>query len=53
MRATRHFSAEIPLTEIAQLAGFTDSAHLSRTWQRRFGMPPSYLRDVAHVEIIA
>ena len=53
MRATQHFRAAIPLTEIAQLAGFTDSAHLSRTWQRRFGMPPSYLRDDRHVHVIS
>ena len=53
MRATQHLGGEIPLTEIAQLAGFTDSAHLSRTWQRRFGLPPSYLRDERHVRIIA
>jgi len=52
MRATDDFGAELPLTEIAQRAGFTDSAHLSRTWQRRFGLPPSYLRDRSHVQVI-
>jgi AraC family transcriptional regulator, arabinose operon regulatory protein len=51
--ANQHFRSEIPLTDVAQLAGFTDSAHLSRSWQRRFGMPPSYLRDERHVQIIA
>ena len=51
MRATQHFSGEATLTEIAQLAGFTDSAHLSRAWQRRYGLPPSYVRDRSHVRI--
>ena len=51
MRATQHFSGEATLTEIAQLAGFTDSAHLSRAWQRRYGLAPSYLRNSEHVRI--
>jgi AraC family transcriptional regulator, arabinose operon regulatory protein len=52
MRATQHFRGDATLTQIAQLAGFTDSAHLSRAWQRRYGLPPSYVRDGAHVRII-
>jgi AraC-like DNA-binding protein len=51
-RANQHFSTPLSLTHVAQLAGFTDSAHLSRSWQRRFGMPPSYLRDGRHVQLI-
>jgi AraC family transcriptional regulator len=31
------------LTEAAHRAGFSDSAHLSRTFRRMFGMPPSLL----------
>ncbi|MEP5226463.1 MAG: AraC family transcriptional regulator, partial [Marinobacter sp.] len=33
------------ITEVAHAAGFTDSAHLSRTYQRWFGQPPSYSRN--------
>lgn len=33
------------LTEAAHDAGFSDSAHLSRTFRRMFGMPPSALRS--------
>jgi AraC family transcriptional regulator of arabinose operon len=51
MRATAHFGGEKTLTEIAQLAGFSDSAHLSRAWQRRYGLSPSYLRNDRHVRI--
>ena len=51
MRATQFLNGQATLTEIAQLAGFSDSAHLSRAWQRRYGLPPSYLRDRAHVRI--
>ena len=51
MRATDYFNGEKTLTEIAQLAGFSDSAHLSRAWQRRYGLTPSYLRDHRRVRI--
>ncbi|MFP1680950.1 helix-turn-helix domain-containing protein [Alloalcanivorax sp. C16-1] len=40
------------LTDIAHAAGFTDSAHLSRTYQRWFGQPPSYSRNRNHVRIV-
>ena len=53
MRATQWFSGESTLTEIAQRAGFTDSAHLSRAWQRRYGLSPSYLRDRSQVRVIS
>jgi AraC family transcriptional regulator of arabinose operon len=39
------------LTEIAATAGFTDSAHLSKAWQKAHGMPPSYYLDSDRVEI--
>ena len=45
IRAWEHFSADVKLTEIAHAAGFTDLAHLSRTWLRKYGMTPSYVRD--------
>jgi AraC family transcriptional regulator len=38
------------LTEAAHDAGFSDSAHLSRTFRRMFGMPPSALQS-GRVEI--
>jgi AraC-like DNA-binding protein len=40
------------ITEIAHAAGFTDSAHLSRTYQRWFGQPPSYSRNGHHVRVL-
>ncbi|ASK33308.1 hypothetical protein CEK62_02345 [Alcanivorax sp. N3-2A] len=40
------------ITEIAHTAGFTDSAHLSRTYQRWFGQPPSYSRNRNHVRVL-
>jgi AraC-like DNA-binding protein len=52
MRASQLFPGGATLTEIAQVAGFADSAHLSRAWQRRYGLTPSYLRNRAHVRII-
>lgn len=33
------------LTKIAHAAGFTDSSHLSRTWQASYGLSPSYSMD--------
>ena len=53
MRATQWFGGDATLTEIAQRAGFADSAHLSRAWQRRYGFPPSYVRDPSHVRVIS
>jgi len=38
------------ITEVAHEAGFTDSAHLSRTFQEIYGIPPSYLNDAKCVE---
>lgn len=48
--AVEALSAGMSLTEAAHEAGFADSAHLSRTFRRMFGMPPSALRSV-HVEV--
>jgi AraC-like DNA-binding protein len=33
------------LTKIAHASGFTDSSHLSRTWQASYGLSPSYSMD--------
>lgn len=52
MKATEGLNGDLKLTELAQRAGFADSAHLTRAWRRRFGLPPSYLRDRRHVRIV-
>lgn len=41
------------LTQIAEVAGFTDSAHLSKTFQQVYGAPPSYFLDTSKVRHIA
>jgi AraC-like DNA-binding protein len=43
-RALEAFAAGTSLTEAAHASGFADSAHLSRTFRRMFGVAPSALR---------
>lgn len=43
-RAAAAIVGGAPLTEAALLAGFSDAAHMSRTFRRMLGMPPSALR---------
>jgi AraC-like DNA-binding protein len=45
LRAGRQFGADRSLTGIAHEAGYTDSAHLSRTWHRVYGLSPSQVRQ--------
>ncbi|MDT7838041.1 helix-turn-helix domain-containing protein [Aquabacterium sp. OR-4] len=44
-RAAMHFGSDRSLTEVAQLSGFADSAHLSRVWVRCYGASPSRYLD--------
>ena len=44
MRAVERFAAGASLTEAAHEAGFSDSAHFSRTFRRMFGVAPAALR---------
>lgn len=47
-RALSMFPAGKTLTEVAHEAGFADSAHLSRTFRRMLGIPPSTIvRNIA------
>ena len=39
------------LTEAAHLAGFADSAHLSRTFRAMFGVAPSLLFKSGHANV--
>ena len=45
-RAVERFAAGASLTEAAHDAGFSDSAHLSRTFRRMFGVAPANLKMV-------
>ena len=43
-RAVALYAAGSSLTQAAHEAGFADSAHLSRTFRRTFGLPAAGLR---------
>jgi AraC-like DNA-binding protein len=43
IRAVDAHAGGLSLTEAAHAAGFADSAHLSRTFKRMFGMPAASL----------
>lgn len=45
-------ATDLSLTEIAHRAGFSDSAHLSRTYRRWFGMTPSESRRRKNVRFV-
>jgi len=53
-RTVQQFSSgRRALTDIALDSGFADAAHMSRTFQRCFGLPPSFLADTAQVRVTA
>jgi AraC-like DNA-binding protein len=52
-RAAKRLLSGASLTQLAIDAGFTDSAHFTRSWQRSFGHPPSYTRDTRRVRVVA
>ena len=50
-RAAVLLGKEKSLTEVAQQVGFSDSSHLSRTFQQFFGLAPSFLANGRCVRI--
>jgi len=44
-RTVQQFTAQRPLTDVALVGGFTDAPHMSRTFQRYFGLSPSFLSN--------
>ncbi|AVS91944.1 AraC family transcriptional regulator [Paracidovorax avenae] len=50
-RTVQMMASGMPLTGIALAGGFTDGAHMSRTFQRCFGLTPSFLADAGRVDV--
>ncbi|RXR25215.1 AraC family transcriptional regulator [Sphingobium fluviale] len=48
-RAIESLASDNSLTRAAHIAGFADSAHLSRTFKRTFGLSPNDLNKKANV----
>jgi len=42
-RTVQQFTGQRALTDVALISGFTDAAHMSRTFQHYFGLQPSFL----------
>jgi AraC-like DNA-binding protein len=51
-RATLLFDSGRSLTDIAHEVGFSDSAHLTRTYAHFFGIKPSYLTNSDCVQVV-
>lgn len=53
-RTVQQFTVPRALTDVALVGGFTDAAHMSRTFQRYFGLAPSFIakqvRVTAHAQ---
>ncbi|WP_295372938.1 AraC family transcriptional regulator [uncultured Pseudacidovorax sp.] len=50
-RAIQQMREGAPLTQVALAGGFSDSAHMSRTFQSCFGLAPSFLSDPRRVQL--
>lgn len=50
-RAIQQMREGAPLTQVALAGGFSDSAHMSRTFQSCFGLAPSFLADPRRVQL--
>ena len=50
-RSVQQMNQGRPLTDIAHDCGFSDSAHMSHTYQQHFGLPPSFLADAGRVAV--
>ncbi|MCP3725134.1 AraC family transcriptional regulator [Paraburkholderia sp. CNPSo 3272] len=50
-KAAEMFVADVTLTEIAHSSGFSDLAHLSRTFRRYFDLTPSFLSNPEAVRL--
>ena len=50
-RSVQQMNQGRPLTDIAHDCGFSDSAHMSHTYQQHFGLPPSFLADASRVKV--
>ncbi|MVT38267.1 helix-turn-helix domain-containing protein [Acidovorax citrulli] len=50
-RTVQMMASDMPLTDIALAGGFTDGAHMSRTFQRCFGLTPPFLADASRVDV--
>ncbi len=46
-RAASKIVAGAPLSEAAHAAGFSDASHMTRTFRRMFGVPPSTIRPMS------
>lgn len=50
-RTIQLIASHQPLSDVALAGGFTDAAHMSRTFQRYFGLSPSFLASAGHVAV--
>lgn len=51
-QASLQMNSGLLLTDIAQHAGFSDSAHLARTFQQMYGIRPSYILDNQCMQVV-
>lgn len=49
--AARYLGRGRSLTEVAQMAGFADSAHFAKVWTRCYGAPPSVYFPVDRMQV--